>query len=383
VAAARALGDQYLQDVLTLRAGEDWDQRLMELIAEADVFQLFWSSNSMVSRNCRREWERALDLGRQSFVRPVYWEDPLPQAPHLDLPPQTLRELHFAKVPALSVAAAPRRLAAGRASVADLEPSSNGRHASVEDASVDRASAGPASVGRASAGRASVERRRMDDVIAAAASDSAEPPYGLRAPESNGYGGAAAADSDPYRSGQYDHPFPRLPQQSDPWPYEEPESGRHSEPGYGRPARGRSSGWGGPEPTDDPTEWRDHQWLEEPPRRRAHEPMPGPAGVGSAPAGPSGSPPQIGAARQQFNYQQFNYGGPGLGRGDYPGGGRRKLSPLKVAGLIVFLAAFVGILVVVLAGPLGGTTKALAVAGLAAIWGTVAVVIVRRHRPRP
>ncbi|MCO8274352.1 Hsp70 family protein [Actinoplanes sp. TRM 88003] len=107
VVAAQALGDTYLQDILTLRAGEDWDQRLLELIAEADVFQLFWSSNSMTSPNCRREWERALALRRPSFVRPVYWEDPLPRAPHLDLPPAQLQALHFAKVPVLVPAASP------------------------------------------------------------------------------------------------------------------------------------------------------------------------------------------------------------------------------------------------------------------------------------
>lgn len=96
--AARALGDQYLQDVLALRAGEQWGSRLLKLIQEADVFQLFWSSNSMRSRYCRHEWEHALSLRRPSFIRPIYWEDPLPQDPALGLPPVALRELHFVKV---------------------------------------------------------------------------------------------------------------------------------------------------------------------------------------------------------------------------------------------------------------------------------------------
>ena len=38
--------------------------RLLELIDEADIFQLFWSSNSMRSEYVRREWEHALALGR-------------------------------------------------------------------------------------------------------------------------------------------------------------------------------------------------------------------------------------------------------------------------------------------------------------------------------
>jgi TIR domain/WD domain, G-beta repeat len=96
--AARAIGDQFLQDVLALRSGERWRARLPELIEEADVFQLFWSRNSMRSPYCREEWEYALALGRPLFVRPLYWEDPMPQDPAMGLPPAALRELEFVKV---------------------------------------------------------------------------------------------------------------------------------------------------------------------------------------------------------------------------------------------------------------------------------------------
>jgi TIR domain/FHA domain len=96
--AARALGDQYLLDVLALRAGERWQPRILELIAEADVFQLFWSSNSMRSQYCRQEWEHALALRRSAFVRPLYWEDPLPEDMAQGLPPADLREIHFVRV---------------------------------------------------------------------------------------------------------------------------------------------------------------------------------------------------------------------------------------------------------------------------------------------
>ena len=96
--AARVLGDRYLQDLLTLRAGERWETRLLQLIEDADVFQLFWSSNSMYSRHCRDEWEHALALRRPAFIRPLYWEEPLPQDPRLGLPPAALRESHFVKV---------------------------------------------------------------------------------------------------------------------------------------------------------------------------------------------------------------------------------------------------------------------------------------------
>jgi TIR domain len=93
-----ALGDRYLQDVVVLRSGERWNERLLDLIAEADVFQLFWSRNSMRSPFCRLEWEWALALGRPSFIRPVYWQEPLPADPALGLPPVGLRDLHFAYV---------------------------------------------------------------------------------------------------------------------------------------------------------------------------------------------------------------------------------------------------------------------------------------------
>jgi hypothetical protein len=96
---ARALGDQYLQDVLVLRSGEPRRARLAELIEEADIFQLFWSSNSMRSQYCKEEWEHALALRRPLFVRPLYWEDPMPQDPALGLPSAALLELQFVKVP--------------------------------------------------------------------------------------------------------------------------------------------------------------------------------------------------------------------------------------------------------------------------------------------
>jgi len=91
-------GDRYMIDVRTLRSGEVWDDRLRELIDEADIFQLFWSRNAMYSPYVRQEWEYALQLGREGFVRPVYWEEPLPADPQQDLPTSELRKLHFSRV---------------------------------------------------------------------------------------------------------------------------------------------------------------------------------------------------------------------------------------------------------------------------------------------
>ena len=47
----------------------------------------------------RQEWEYALSLGRPHFVRPTYWEMPMPEAPDRDLPPASLRALHFQRLP--------------------------------------------------------------------------------------------------------------------------------------------------------------------------------------------------------------------------------------------------------------------------------------------
>jgi hypothetical protein len=91
-------GDRYLVDAETLRSGEVWDDRLCQLIEGADVFQLFWSRHAMNSEFVRREWEYALALGRDGFVRPVFWEEPLAEDPMRDLPPAALKRLHFSRL---------------------------------------------------------------------------------------------------------------------------------------------------------------------------------------------------------------------------------------------------------------------------------------------
>ncbi|GAA2903208.1 hypothetical protein GCM10010472_71790 [Pseudonocardia halophobica] len=93
--AVSVIGDRYIVDSAALRAGERWEPRLRELIEEADVFQLFWSHNAMRSEHVRDEWEYALRLGREGFVRPVFWEDPRPQDVAAGLPPESLDRLHW------------------------------------------------------------------------------------------------------------------------------------------------------------------------------------------------------------------------------------------------------------------------------------------------
>ena len=105
-AFAATLGDRYLRDVRDLRAGEEWSPALLRLIDRADVFQLFWSWNALRSPHVRREWEYALSLRRPTFVRPTYWEDPLPASAAEGLPPKTLSELEFQRISVTGTSAA-------------------------------------------------------------------------------------------------------------------------------------------------------------------------------------------------------------------------------------------------------------------------------------
>ncbi len=95
--AYRALGNTYMRDMISIRSGEDWSDALKNLIDAADVFQLFWSSYSCTSEHVKMEWDYALRLtpSRSHFIRPVYWENPLPPVP------DALRALHFAYEPDL------------------------------------------------------------------------------------------------------------------------------------------------------------------------------------------------------------------------------------------------------------------------------------------
>lgn len=91
---AEITGDTYLQDATHLHAGEIFDNKLKYLIAEADIFQLFWSTHAAHSKFVTDEWQYALSLKSidSSFIRPIYWEDPMPS------PPRELSPIHFQSV---------------------------------------------------------------------------------------------------------------------------------------------------------------------------------------------------------------------------------------------------------------------------------------------
>ncbi len=88
--AYEVLGIRYLRDVHQLRSGEMWNLRLLQMIDEAEVFQLCWSYAAKQSLYVEREWRHALTRDIDSFIRPMYWEQPMPA------PPSELEHIHFA-----------------------------------------------------------------------------------------------------------------------------------------------------------------------------------------------------------------------------------------------------------------------------------------------
>jgi len=97
VAVAEALGDRYTADAIDAQRSGAPVEFALPQITDADVFQLFWSSHSMRSPACQRQWEQALAIGRDGFVRPLYWEEPFPRAD--GLPPAALAALRFVRLP--------------------------------------------------------------------------------------------------------------------------------------------------------------------------------------------------------------------------------------------------------------------------------------------
>ena len=91
--AYQALGMDYLRDVMTLRTGQQWSDGLLEMIEKADVFQLFWSDASSTSPYVEQEWRHALELAAHKgpgFIRPVYFQRPMPAVP------AAMSHIHFA-----------------------------------------------------------------------------------------------------------------------------------------------------------------------------------------------------------------------------------------------------------------------------------------------
>ncbi len=86
------LGVQLAVDKQTLRAGQEWDPALREIIDKCDLFQLFWSSHATKSEPVRQEYLHALKQvprKQPGYIRPVTWEEPHPRIP------EELKPYHF------------------------------------------------------------------------------------------------------------------------------------------------------------------------------------------------------------------------------------------------------------------------------------------------
>jgi hypothetical protein len=77
-------------DVVTLRAGDRWEERVREEIASRDVFYLFWSMAASISHWVAGEWRLALTTRGLDYISPV----PL-VSPAAVPPPPELAALHF------------------------------------------------------------------------------------------------------------------------------------------------------------------------------------------------------------------------------------------------------------------------------------------------
>jgi hypothetical protein len=91
----RAMNVRLFFDSETLRAGDDWERKLTESLAECDLFLLFWSHRSASSKWVQREVELAVARHNASDLRvpdiKPYHVDPPPRATK----PDVLRPFHF------------------------------------------------------------------------------------------------------------------------------------------------------------------------------------------------------------------------------------------------------------------------------------------------
>lgn len=86
---ANILGKNYVNYIS--KNDKDWHEKMKQKIAEADIFQLFWSPNAKESEIVAEEWNHALNCKNNSNIRPIYWEKPLTNYS----PPKELKSLRF------------------------------------------------------------------------------------------------------------------------------------------------------------------------------------------------------------------------------------------------------------------------------------------------
>jgi serine/threonine-protein kinase len=85
-----AAGIQVFLDVLSLRAGQLWENVVTEKIRSSETFFLFWSAHAKASEWVEKEWRLALANRGLQYIHPVPLVSPAEASP-----PQELRQLHF------------------------------------------------------------------------------------------------------------------------------------------------------------------------------------------------------------------------------------------------------------------------------------------------
>ncbi|TMC18791.1 MAG: TIR domain-containing protein [Chloroflexi bacterium] len=85
---------EFIAKVIKAREGRNFNQDIQQMIADAEIFQLFWSSQAHHSGYVLSELKYALQCKRsEDFIRPIYWEVPLVSVP------EQLASYHFTYLP--------------------------------------------------------------------------------------------------------------------------------------------------------------------------------------------------------------------------------------------------------------------------------------------
>lgn len=82
---AEASGVDVFVDVLSMRKGEDWAQRLEQEVSSRDRFCLFWSKDASESEWVEKEWRAAYKAKGLRYIHPVPLSDPRDVPPPAEL----------------------------------------------------------------------------------------------------------------------------------------------------------------------------------------------------------------------------------------------------------------------------------------------------------
>jgi hypothetical protein len=88
---AQSVGCRVFVDVLSLRAGDRWEQELEQQLAQCDLFCLFWSEAASTSAWVEKEWRTAMALHGVDYIHPVPLIDPRVVPP----PDELAAVMHF------------------------------------------------------------------------------------------------------------------------------------------------------------------------------------------------------------------------------------------------------------------------------------------------